>query len=113
MFPHKPFRYCENENDTSSNTPGWQTSDKMPSLISNPALQFAAAFVIFFGGFIVLFAFLLLCAAVGWVLCLCAKRLAVLIAASRQEQPVAPAIARRLLTPTGVTSRLRQQSARS
>ena len=84
----------------------------MPSLISNPALQFAAAFVIFFGGFIVLFAFLLLCAAVGWVLCLCAKRLAVLIAASRQ-QPVAPAIAGRLLTPTDVTSRLRQQSARS
>jgi hypothetical protein len=53
-------------------------------LILNPLFQMTAAFVLFFAAFITLFAFGILCAAVGWALYRCTDRLAILIAQSRQ-----------------------------
>lgn len=49
-------------------------------------LQVVAAFVIFVAGFLALFAFVMLCVALVWILCWCAKRLAVIVSRSRQER---------------------------
>lgn len=56
-------------------------------LIYNPAFQMVAAYMIFVAGFLALFAFSILCFGVVWTLHRCAKRLAVLMARSRREQP--------------------------
>jgi hypothetical protein len=37
-------------------------------LLLNPLFQMAAAFIIFFAGFITLFSFLALCVVIGWAL---------------------------------------------
>ena len=54
-------------------------------LLLNPLFQMAAAFIIFFAGFITLFSFLALCVVIGWVLYQCTNRLAILISRSHQE----------------------------
>ena len=53
-------------------------------VLLNPLFQMAAAFVIFFAGFITLFSFLALCVVVGWALYHCTNRLAVLISRSHE-----------------------------
>jgi hypothetical protein len=52
-------------------------------LLLNPLFQMTAAFVIFFAGFITLFAFGVLCVVVAWALYRCTNRLALLIARSQ------------------------------
>jgi len=54
-------------------------------LLLNPLFQMAAAFIIFFAGFITLFSFIALCVVIGWALYRCTNRLAVLISRSHQE----------------------------
>jgi hypothetical protein len=54
-------------------------------LLLNPLFQMAAAFIIFFAGFIALFSFIALCVVIGWALYQCTNRLAVLISRSHQE----------------------------
>src|ERR1700756_2502271 len=51
-------------------------------VLLNPLLQMAAAFVIFFAGFVTLFSFCALCVVIGWALYRCTNRLAVLMARS-------------------------------
>ena len=51
-------------------------------VLLNPLFQMAAAFVIFFAGFITLFSFCALCVVVGWALYHCTNRLAILMALS-------------------------------
>jgi hypothetical protein len=52
-------------------------------ILLNPLFQMTAAFIIFFAGFITLFAFGVLCVVVGWALYRCTNRLALLIAHSQ------------------------------
>ncbi len=54
-------------------------------LLSNPLFQMAAAFIIFFAGFVTLFSFVALCVVIGWALYRCTNRLAILISRSHQE----------------------------
>ncbi len=53
-------------------------------VLLNPLIQMAAAFVLFFAGFITLFAFCALCVVIGWALYRCTNRLAILISQSRE-----------------------------
>jgi hypothetical protein len=58
-------------------------------VLLNPLLQMAAAFVIFFAGFITLFSFCALCVVVGWALYRCINRLAILMARFTMEPRLA------------------------
>jgi hypothetical protein len=51
-------------------------------VLLNPLFQMAAAFVVFFAGFITLFSFCVLCVLIGWALYRCTNRLAILMARS-------------------------------
>jgi hypothetical protein len=51
-------------------------------VLLNPLFQIAAAFVVFFAGFITLFSFCALCVAIGWALYRCTNRLAILMVRS-------------------------------
>lgn len=51
-------------------------------VLLNPLFQIAAAFVVFFAGFITLFSFCALCIVIGWALYRCTNRLAILMARS-------------------------------
>jgi UPF0716 family protein affecting phage T7 exclusion len=51
-------------------------------VLLNPLLQMAAAFLVFFAGFITLFSFCALCVVIGWALYRCTNRLAILMARS-------------------------------
>jgi hypothetical protein len=53
-------------------------------VLLNPLFQMAAAFVLFFAGFITLFSFCALCVVIGWALYRCTSRLAILISQSRE-----------------------------
>ncbi len=52
-------------------------------VLLNPLIQMAAAFVLFFAGFVTLFSFCALCVVIGWALYRCTNRLAILMARSR------------------------------
>jgi hypothetical protein len=54
-------------------------------VLLNPLFQIAAAFVIFFAGFITLFSFCALCVVIGWALYRCTNRLAILMARSHDQ----------------------------
>jgi hypothetical protein len=59
-------------------------------LLLNPLFQMAAAFIIFFAGFITLFSFIALCVVIGWALYRCTNRLAFLI--SRSHDGTSPLV---------------------
>ena len=77
-------------------------------VLLNPIFQVAAAFVVFFAGF-TLFSFCVLCVLIGWALCRCTNRLAVLMA--RSHSRVLPSTAD--AAPTNTAARIRHQTVQS
>jgi len=73
-------------------------------VLLNPIFQVAAAFVVFFAGFITLFSFCALCVLIGWALYRCTNRLAVLMA--RSHSRVLPSTAD--AAPTNTAARIHQ-----